>query len=68
MEIDLSDIKIQPLDNGPFVVKGGVKILDGKGITLESRERCYLCRCGLSTETPFCNGAHEGKFKSEVRS
>jgi CDGSH-type Zn-finger protein len=29
--------------------------------------RCYLCRCGLTTNPPFCSGAHKGIFKNEVR-
>lgn len=34
---------------------------------LKPQGECYLCRCGLSTNQPYCTGAHEGKFKNEVR-
>ncbi|MGE5449784.1 MAG: CDGSH iron-sulfur domain-containing protein [Methanomassiliicoccales archaeon] len=64
----MADVKIQSLDNGPFMVNGGAQLVDGQGNVMASKEECYLCRCGLSTNQPYCTGAHEGKFKNEVRS
>lgn len=63
----MADTKIQVLDNGPFIVKGNVEILDGVNKAMETPEPYALCRCGLSTNMPFCTGAHQGKFNSEVR-
>lgn len=34
----------------------------------ETKEQCYLCRCGLSINFPYCTGAHQDKFHNEVRS
>ncbi|GED68151.1 hypothetical protein BRE01_18530 [Brevibacillus reuszeri] len=61
----MADIKV--LDNGPLLVTGEVTLLDGEGNPMESKNQMYLCRCGLSTNKPFCNGAHKGKFESTVR-
>lgn len=58
--------EINILDNGPLVAKG-VTLVDGEGNKMETKEEVYLCRCGLSTNKPYCNGAHKGKFESEVR-
>ena len=44
--------------NGPYAVKGGAALLEvtwGEGA---SREHFDLCRCGHSTNKPFCSGAH----------
>ncbi|MCZ8523445.1 MULTISPECIES: CDGSH iron-sulfur domain-containing protein [Paenibacillus] len=61
----MAEVKV--LDNGPLLVSGA-ELLDGEGNKLESKDPMYLCRCGLSANKPFCNGAHKGKFESEVRS
>ncbi len=45
--------------NGPYVVRGGGAALkdtpQGEGA---STKRYALCRCGQSTNKPFCSGAH----------
>lgn len=61
----MSDIKV--LDNGPLLVTGDTSLLDGEGNKLEAKSQIYLCRCGLSTNKPFCNGAHKGHFDSIIR-
>ena len=51
--------KITALDNGPYLVKGPVVLLDAEGN--EFRAECAtvaLCRCGGSTNKPFCDGTH----------
>jgi CDGSH-type Zn-finger protein len=63
----MSDVKIQVRDNGPLLVNGAIELSDGAGNTIETKEATYLCRCGLSSNKPFCDGAHKGKFESEVR-
>jgi CDGSH-type Zn-finger protein len=51
--------KITTLDNGPFLVKGAVEVTDAEGNPFHSeREVIALCRCGGSTNKPFCDGAH----------
>jgi CDGSH-type Zn-finger protein len=61
----MANIKI--MDNGPLFVSGNVELLDGDGNKMETKEQYALCRCGLSTNMPFCTGAHSGKFESKVR-
>jgi CDGSH-type Zn-finger protein len=60
----MADVKI--LDNGPILATG-ITLVDGEGKQIEVKEQVYLCRCGLSSNKPFCNGAHKGQFESEVR-
>ena len=63
----MATVKIQPLDSAPFLVNGEIELLDGEGKKIETTEETYLCRCGLSTNQPFCTGAHQGKFENKVR-
>ena len=51
--------KITVRDNGPYLVKGPVLILDAEGneFALE-RATVALCRCGGSMTKPFCDGTH----------
>jgi CDGSH-type Zn-finger protein len=44
--------------SGPLWVRGGVRIESADGKPYEIRNRVTLCRCGASTNKPFCNGSH----------
>jgi CDGSH-type Zn-finger protein len=63
----MANVKIQAFDNGPFKLNGEVDIVDGQGSQMETKQECYLCRCGLSGNQPYCSGAHEGKYHNKVR-
>jgi CDGSH-type Zn-finger protein len=44
--------------SGPIWVRGGVQIVAADGTAYEVRNRVTLCRCGASTNKPFCDGTH----------
>ena len=44
--------------SGPLWVRGGITIESASGVRYERRNRATLCRCGASTNKPFCNGSH----------
>ena len=44
--------------SGPIYVKGGIPITSANGYQYEVRNRVTLCRCGETSNKPFCNGAH----------
>ena len=50
---------ITPLARGPYLIKGPIHLLDGRGneIAVE-RDPVALCRCGNSAAKPFCDGTH----------
>ncbi|MGL4881643.1 MAG: CDGSH iron-sulfur domain-containing protein [Waterburya sp.] len=55
----MSDTTIQVKDNGPFLVKGDVAIVDAEGQTFSTQKNAIaLCRCTASTNKPFCDGTH----------
>jgi CDGSH-type Zn-finger protein len=52
-------IKINALDNGPYLVKDPVVVVDAEGNEFRSEHQTIaLCRCGASTMKPFCDGTH----------
>ena len=44
--------------SGPLWVRGGIRIETEDGKPYEVRNRVTLCRCGSSSNMPFCNGSH----------
>jgi CDGSH-type Zn-finger protein len=44
---------------GPIWVQGGIPIEAADGTVYEIRNRVTLCRCGKSSNKPFCDGKHE---------
>jgi CDGSH-type Zn-finger protein len=54
-------LEIDPVKKvlGPIWVRGGIPIEAADGTLYEIRNRVTLCRCGKSTNKPFCDGKHE---------
>ena len=44
--------------SGPVWAKGGIEIEGADGQKYETRNRVTLCRCGKSSNKPFCDGCH----------
>jgi len=55
----MADVTIRPAKNGPYIVEGPVDLCDVEGnkITVD-KPRIALCRCGASSNKPFCDGTH----------
>jgi len=51
-------VTIETIKNGPYIVKGEVELTDADGNKFPVEPRMALCRCGASTEKPFCDGTH----------
>ena len=54
----MSDPTIQVLPKGPYLVAGKFILLDASGKKVETEGKIALCRCGASTNKPFCDGTH----------
>jgi CDGSH-type Zn-finger protein len=50
---------IEPEPNGPYVVTGITDFRNAKGEAIQTEPTMYLCRCGGSSQKPFCDGTHE---------
>src|ERR1700759_241746 len=57
---------------GPYVLSGDLSQLeiadaDGKKVDISGKQAIALCRCGASTNKPFCDGTHSkiGRLAAE---
>ena len=50
--------RAMPARNGPLVLRGDVRICDPDGNEVARETRVTLCRCGQSTNQPFCDNSH----------
>lgn len=62
----MSYITIQTLGYITFIVNADIILLDCEGKTMDTTSELYLCRCGLSKNSPYYDHSHQDKFKSEV--
>jgi uncharacterized Fe-S cluster protein YjdI len=52
-------LELRASENGPLLLRGDVRIFDSDGRLLYEGERAALCRCGGSSNKPFCDGTHK---------
>jgi len=56
----MAEVAIQTVKNGPLLVKGSVQLVDAQGQPIPTKEQTIaLCRCGHSSNKPFCDGSHQ---------
>ncbi|WP_339918627.1 CDGSH iron-sulfur domain-containing protein [uncultured Flavobacterium sp.] len=65
----MSKTKLIINSNGSIKIEGDFEIMDcdGKVYGLEGRTALGLCRCGLSSNKPFCDGSHRSNFDHESK-
>ena len=54
-------LEIRCRENGPYVLKGPVRVVDHLGNEFalpQGKDLIALCRCGASKNRPFCDGSH----------
>lgn len=65
------EVKIRMRPNGPFVVEGPFTLTDSEGNAFPlnpDKPAIALCRCGQSSNLPFCDGTHNKcGFESDQR-
>lgn len=52
------ETKVEVLENGPLLVYGTLKIKDTEGKEETKNKTTAFCRCGASSNKPYCDGAH----------
>ena len=64
----MSKTKIKVNNNGSLLVAGDFEIVDkdGNAYDLGGREQVSLCRCGRSSNKPFCDGSHRNHFEHDA--
>jgi CDGSH-type Zn-finger protein len=54
----MPDVNITPSENGPYIVSGPVTLTAPDGRVIEHPDPMVMCRCGGSSNKPFCDGTH----------
>lgn len=57
IEVDAETI-IEVAPNGPLLVYGNVKVKDANGNETAKNKVTAFCRCGQSSNKPYCDGTH----------
>jgi CDGSH iron-sulfur domain-containing protein 3 len=57
MENNTAQFKV--FANGPLQVSGDFELFDSEGEIITSQGPIFLCRCGMSSDKPFCDGSHK---------
>lgn len=57
----MPDVEITISERGSYKVEGRAEVFDHEGNRIETREGIpfFLCRCGQSSNKPFCDGTHD---------
>ncbi|MDE2944386.1 MAG: CDGSH iron-sulfur domain-containing protein [Gemmatimonadota bacterium] len=58
-EAEGAPVRIVCATNGPLLVRGPLTVVGSDGAMSEGTKGA-LCRCGLSSTKPFCDGSHKG--------
>src|SRR6478609_7403412 len=64
----MSKTKLTINSNGSVKIDGDFEIVDtaGNAYGLQGRTIVSLCRCGRSSNKPFCDGSHKGHFEHDA--
>ncbi|NIG56075.1 (4Fe-4S)-binding protein [Chitinophaga sp. Cy-1792] len=49
---------VEPLPNGPLLVYGNIVVKDAAGNETHKNKVTAFCRCGASSNKPYCDGTH----------
>jgi CDGSH-type Zn-finger protein/uncharacterized Fe-S cluster protein YjdI len=59
-------LKVVPQRDGPLRIEGNLELCAGTGHTINRVVKTALCRCGQSSNKPYCDGTHAKiGFKSD---
>lgn len=51
-------VKVTPRKNGPLLVEGNLEVVSGTGRSINRLTKTAFCRCGQSSNKPYCDGTH----------
>ena len=49
---------VEPMPNGPLLIYGNLKVKDAQGNETQKNKVTAFCRCGASSNKPYCDGSH----------
>ena len=54
-----SEVSVQVIENGPLMVTGNLNISTPQAKLKSKQKMTAFCRCGASSNKPFCDGSHK---------
>jgi CDGSH-type Zn-finger protein len=54
-----SQATIEVTGEGPIKITGNILITDSKRDIVDKPQEVYLCRCGRSSNKPYCDESHK---------
>ncbi len=59
-----TETKVEILENGPLLIHGVMEVTNSNGNKEKREKTTAFCRCGVSQNKPYCDGAHKkAEFK-----
>ena len=55
---EISETEINIMPNGPLVITGNITVKDAEGNSISKTKKTAFCRCGGSSNKPYCDGSH----------
>ena len=49
---------VEPMPNGPLLIYGNLRVKDANGQETQKNKVTAFCRCGASSNKPYCDGTH----------
>ena len=59
MAMDDENALFKVFPGGPLEVTGSFRVVNSEGKIVVNEGAVYLCRCGGSSNKPFCDGTHK---------
>ena len=50
---------VEVVQNGPLMVYGNIKVKNHDGVETSKHRTTAFCRCGASSNKPYCDGSHK---------
>ena len=56
--VNTLETKVEVLENGPLLIHGNLTVTHKDGQSEAKTNKTAFCRCGHSTNKPYCDGSH----------
>ncbi len=53
-----AEVKVEIKPNGPLIITGALEVIDANGNSESKNKKTAFCRCGASSNKPYCDGSH----------
>lgn len=57
-EAEAQETKVDVRANGPLLITGNLMVTDAEGNSVLKIKKTAFCRCGASSNKPYCDGSH----------